>query len=252
MNTTWLNSRSVRAAITLAAVLAIGLCQPGQAEASFVMRLTNVETATVVTITDGGAGDLQPLIAGHILFSGAVGNFTLNVDTGLSKPLIGNSPTFAHMDLSSQNVTSLSGGTLIIELTDTSFPAFTEPSGVLYAAVGGTNGGTSAFDAWKSTTNQEFAANGLHIELPPVGTFGPGAFSDSDFLFHGPLPTFSMTLVATIVHSGPATSSFNFEVINATPDRIPGLPEPASMVIWSLGAGAIGLAGFWRRKRAAV
>lgn len=250
MNTTWSKSRSVHAVLALAAVLAIGLCQPGQANAALVLRLT--QGATVVTVTDEGAGDAAPGSVGQIVFIGSVGTFNINVVGGLSKPLIGNDPTFAHMDLSSQNVSTVAGGTLTVELTDTSFPAFSEPAGIFFAAVGGTNGGTSEFDAWKSTTNAEFAANGLHIELPPAGTFGPGAFSDSDLLFHGPLPTFSMTLVAVLTHSGAATSSFNFEVINATPDRIPGVPEPASMVIWGLGAGAMGLAGFWRRKRAAV
>lgn len=252
MNSRWTKSSFSGAALTVAALLAPGIFQPRQAEASFTLRLTHVESATTVTVVDDGVGDLENTTPGQILFSDPVGVFTINVTTGLSKPLIGNDPTFAHMDLNSVNVTGSSAGTLIIELTDTDFPAFTSDPGVFLAQVGGTTGGTVEFDAYKSSENGEFDTSGLHIELPEVGTFGPGEFSDSDFLIHGVLPTYSMTLVATISHSGPAITSFDLEVFNTTPERIPGVPEPTSLAIWSLGMGALGFVGYKRRKRVAV
>jgi PEP-CTERM motif len=248
-----LKSNLLRSALALFAIALIGVCQANPANAAFKLRLTHVESATTVIIEDqvgGPFGDLDLVNPGRLIFSGAVGIFTVNLDSGLSKPLIGSPPNFAQMDLLSQN-TSTGAGTLKIEMTDTSFAAFPGNNGVFYAAAGGTNSaGTSTFDGYKDYSNppEEFGIDDLSISL---GTLGPGAFSNSSFIFHGPIPTYTMTMVAVIRHNGAGTSSFDFELINATPDRIPGIPEPTTMAIWGLGALGFAALRLRRQKLAA-
>lgn len=62
------------------------------------LTMTDSATATTVTVTDGGGGDScgSP---GCVTFVGTVGDWTINVDTGLTKPATGNA-TNIEMDLS--------------------------------------------------------------------------------------------------------------------------------------------------------
>jgi hypothetical protein len=204
------------------------------AEGAMMLRLTS--GASTVTIADGGAGDLNATV-GVITFSGAVGNFPVNVSTGLSKPLLPSSPTYTEMDLNSVNVSSSGGGTLIIELTDTDFPGMTT-AGSFIGRVGGTTQGTSTFEAYKNSSNVEFDTTGADAEVH-LGPFGPGAFSGTQSTGHGILGPYSMTLVATIVHTGAQNTSFDFEIVN--------VPEPASLALFALGLLGAGAAA--RRRK---
>jgi len=56
----------------------------------------------------------------------------------------------------------------------------------------------------------------------------------------------------TIGVGGTFIISKDKNITSRSPENGPLVPEPASMVIWGVGAGAMGLAGFWRRKRVAV
>jgi hypothetical protein len=198
------------------------------AQAALILRLTS--GADSITITDGGVGDVNPN-AGVITFIGSVGTFLLNVTTGTS------TPSTASMDLNSVNVSSTSGGTLLIELTDTDFLATGD--GTLRGDVGGTTQGAVQFWAYKCESNEAFCTSGSDAAIH-LGPFSSGPFSGSETDGHGPLDPYSMTLVAEIAHTGTQVTTFDFQVQN--------IPEPAILVLFGLGLGAMAWAG--RRRRA--
>jgi hypothetical protein len=136
------------------------------------------------------------------------------------------------MDLNSVN-TSTSTGTLLIELTDTDFPA--TDAGLLTGLVGGTTGGSSEFWVYKDPDNQEFGSSDISLHLGP---FGPGAFSGDASIVHDALLAYSMTLVAQLTHgAGVVTSSFNLNVINS-------VPEPGALILLGTGLVAVAVWGF--------
>lgn len=205
------------------------LLSAAPAQAALVLRLT--EGAATETIVDQSMDDANPA-PGAVTFIGAVGAFTINVSTGLSKPVFPNTPTFASMDLNSVN-TSNAPGTLLIELTDTDFVPFPIP-GSLVGDVGGTTQGTVQFWAYKDPENQEFGESDIALHLGPF-TAPPVAFAGSDSIGHGPLLSpYSMTLVAEITHgAGVNSTSFDFQLAN--------VPEPALMTLFAVGLFGAGV-----------
>jgi len=233
----------------LGVVAGLMLAAANRADGSFQLRLT--QGSSVVTVTDQNFSPATLTTSpdltaspGTVTFSGVVGTFTINVTTGVSKDAGGpftNTPFFAHMDLNSLNV---GVGDLKIELTDTGF--LPTGIGMLNLSVGGTvstsnAGNTANFDVFKSTANTEFHENLLTDVHGSVGPFGPGAFAGSSSTPHGPLGTYSMTLVATIHHVAAGSTSFDLDVENIA-------PEPGSLALWSMLAG-LGTVVGWRGRR---
>ena len=108
--------------------------------AGVVVQLTDVENNVVVLCLDQDPScDLNPAI-GAIKIVGGVGEFELDVTTALSKPVIG-SPKVANVDLRSVDViprsVPSSGGTLIIDTTDTDFN-LSAGTGTLVSTLSGT------------------------------------------------------------------------------------------------------------------
>ena len=128
-----------------------------KADAAAMLRLTDVGTATSVTITDNLAGDSNGAF-GAITWIGSLGVWTVNVSTGITKPIFVKDP---HMDLNSVN-TSTGAGTLIIEFTDTDWNG----TGSVKMLIGGTTGGTVTYDAYADPGNLPFSGDLIELARP--------------------------------------------------------------------------------------
>lgn len=201
------------------------------------LRLSDNGGVTWVTITDNTPGDISPSL-GAITFNGAVGNFNINVTTGISKPILGgtNDPV---MDLNSVNVSGSGPGTLTIQFTDVDFGSALHPGFI--TLVGGTTSGTVAVASYYDLGNATFATTSL---LSDLGTFGPGAYSGTGSTDVGPLPgPYSLTLMATITHTA-AGQVTSFDLL------LHPNPEPSTLALMG-AAGVLGFVAVRRRRRSA-
>lgn len=186
-----------------------------------MLRLS--DTVTTITIADGGAKDSCGLL-GCITFIGALGDFFLNVATGMTKPTV-DVPGESVTDLNSVNVSSLIGpnpNTLIISFTDVGFAA---PIGLAASIIefDGTTAGTVSYSAYLDNTNAPFGTGTLLAALLPVGS---GAFAATGGGLVTTSDPFSLTSVVSITHPqgfGTATTSFDASI------RI--VPEPATLLL---------------------
>jgi hypothetical protein len=125
--------------LTIAAATAMVAAGTLSARASFVLTLDDGIHPSI-SIEDGGAGDGSAK-EGAISWMGSLGVWTLNFDTGLSKPAIG-SASQPSMDLDFVAISS-AAGSLTITLSDTGFGPIGN-SGLVLLSAGGTlaSGGT--------------------------------------------------------------------------------------------------------------
>lgn len=211
-------SKKALAVLTLGSLVGLSA---HQAQGALMISLEN--GASTVTVTDNGAGDTDPTV-GSVSFIGAVGDFDVNVTTGISKPLVGSSIQ-PILNLDSVNVSSAASGTLEIRMTSTDF---TGPIGVAVPTTldfGGTTNGTASIDAFVDTGNILF---GTATPAGSLGAFGPGPFDDSVGGLASLTAPYSATLEATIVHDDPGdVTSFGAEF------RV--VPEPGSLALLGLG-----------------
>ncbi len=224
--------------IGLAALAASAVSVPAHA----VPQLRLSDGINTVTVTDGGAGDINPL-AGVVVFNGAIGDFSVNVTTGITKPLLG-SPTDPVLDLNSIDVTGAAGGILTNEFTETDFLSG-GPTVNFSTEIGGVTADTVQFEHFASAANTGFARD---IALFDSGAL-TGGFVFVDVGAEALTGPYSLTTVATITHAaGGQNSSFN-SVLESGFKPTTDIPEPA--LAPSLVIGGLLMAGraFSRRRQ---
>jgi hypothetical protein len=213
--------------------LAVGVLAP-TVQADFRLSLDDGAGHTAL-VTDGGVGDSNPT-TGAITWIGSLGDWTVDVTTGTSKPALG-SVIAPDIDLNSTN-TSKGAATLTMKLLDTDFSLPVLPdAATMTSKIGGTTIGAVTLEQILDLNNggpngTDFSATGTgDIDLL-LSWSAPGGFAitSGSAWVTGP---FSITEIVTITHPGAGQTSFDAESTV--------VPVPGAILLGFLGLGAAGL-----------
>ena len=175
-----------------------------------------------IVVADGGGSDSNPL-AGAVTWIGNVGVWTLNVDTGVTKPQVG-SATNPRMDLHFLGGSSAAGN-ITISFSDDGFTY----AGGLNDDFGGTTDG--------AVTDLVNINAGTVLTLGPTSA-SPFALSGSTGVVLNPADV--LTIVVQVSHNGSGLTSG---------DKYVTAPDGGSTIIL-LGSALSALGLFLRRKKA--
>lgn len=206
----------------VAAAVALLTMAPLAANAAATLKLEDLVTPASVTVSDGGAGDVNPL-GNVVTYIGGVGNWLINVSTGQGANVFPGQ-VFG-VDLNSLN-TSVGAGTLKVSFTQTDL---TNDSTFFQGLIGGTTHGSVSYAFYRDLGNAAFGTSELIFD----GTGTVGAFSGNGGTTVAMGSPYSLTLVVEINHRSAGSTSFDFSGET---------PEPGTLALVSLallGAGAV-------------
>jgi hypothetical protein len=210
------------------ALMAFGLTARTAEAAPIALQLSS--GASTFTILDGGALDANPL-DGVITFIGSVGDWLINVSTGVGS---GMGPNY--MDLNSVNNSSVAT-TSTLTINFTQFNNLVAFPGMELEFGGTTSNATVIYNAFFNNANTLFGGT----LIGSLGPFSGGFFGTTSGLMSATSP-FSLTQQFLITGNGAlAGSAFSGNA------ELNPVPEPGSLLL--LGGGLLGLAGLARRRR---
>lgn len=224
------------------------------ADAAFKVRYS-INGGAFVTVQDGQAvADVNPDTGGIAIMVNNDPNVTFTIFGGQSKPLYGNSPYLAIMDISifgSFKTASQggSGGTLVVDITDTDFlppPASPAGNGTLVATIGSSAPSGTTFDGYLqggTNGNKEFGGidSTTGTIISATGATAPGNLVvKKDGIALAPY-----SLTARTTFSGSAGSGFSIDNTIAF-----AVPAPAGLVLALTATPLFGVGAWIRRRRA--
>lgn len=201
--------------------------------------LSTPETSSSLLATDA---DLYAQ-AGAIGFSGAIGDFQMNVTAGFSAPLLGSE---GRMDLF--NVSFSGGsGTLTIELWDTGFETEGDDTR-FHTLLGGTTDGLVEIATYADGDADAFGteyllANGTFDGSATLDGIAYSSDQSTDLSVEELTGSYAMGIRATITHSLGDVTSFDVDLQSAS-----AVPEPATALLSALVVFALGLCRLPRRR----
>ena len=219
-------------------LLAAASLLAGQASVHAAASLFISDGINSITVADGSANDSSSLV-GVVTYNGlldASSPWSINITTGISKPVLGSS-LIPFLDLNSVNVSSSSGGSLTVEFSDNGFGPLLP--GTLTSEIGGSTGGSVTFNTYYDL------GNGLFAKTTPTAnlSFEETPFSGAAVADRPTGGTVSLTLQTIVTHTGTEVTSYNASFYDSTVR--PSVPEPSTVSL--LGLGVVG--GLWMLKR---
>jgi hypothetical protein len=179
-------------------------------------------------VTTGTGNDLGT--PGFAAFSGIIGNFNVVITEGIGFPAVG-SPSQPILDLTTVDLTSDSGGTLTVSVSETDFTTASTALTFLSKITGIYVNSHATMNTYLDTTNALFGTGTL---------LSTGLLDNQSDLVSLPMVPgpYSLTGVITITASPHSLASIDAAIIDA--------PEPASLSVLGAALVALGMMGSGR------